>query len=148
MEHSLYVPLTIHIGAFQEKQDRKAEASRRSAICKPGRYANITIPSFSYLNNAFDMDKSGKYYLGVYYANHAYTGNGESVGLMAGAEIPLVEGKVHLMGDVMTGNNETSVAVVGAVFYLPSDWQLSFGAQLPIPGSNNDYGMVFEITKL
>jgi hypothetical protein len=134
--------------AFSITESYKMSLGTQTGITPPLYHAKIEVPSFSYLNNAFDLDQWGKYYLGVYYANHAYAGSGNNVGLMAGLEIPLVEGKVHLMGDLMTGNNDISVAVVGAVFYLPSSWQLSFGAQLPAPGSNNDYGMVFEITKL
>lgn len=115
----------------------------------PPLYKNvIQVPSISYINNAVDLDKWGKYYLGGYYANHAYAGSGESFGLMAGIEFPLIENKMHLMGDLISGNNGISVAVLGMVFYLPNNWQLSFGAQLPAPSSHNDYGMVFEITKL
>jgi hypothetical protein len=36
------------------------------------------------------------------------------------------------MGEVMTGNNDISVTVIGAVFYLSSNWQLLFGAQSSI----------------
>lgn len=106
------------------------------------------IPSFSFFNNQFDLDHFGHYNLGVYHANHAYAGEGDSFGLMAGVEYPLLEKKFHLMGDILTGNNDLSVAVLGFVIFLPKDWQLSFGAQLPAPTSNNDYGAVIEFTKL
>jgi hypothetical protein len=89
----------------------------------------------AYLYNAFDLADWGRAYLGAYYANHAYAGPSNNVGLMAGLDVPIMKGKVYLMGNLMTGNNDISVAVVGAVFYLPSNWQLSFGAQLPAPGS-------------
>lgn len=108
----------------------------------------VEMPSFSYFNNAVHLDHLGNYYLGSYYANHAYAGQGDSFGIMAGVEYPLIEKKFHLQGDILTGNNDISVAVLGFVFFLPRDWQLSFGAQLPSPTSNNDYGAVFEITKL
>jgi hypothetical protein len=134
--------------AFEITENFKISVGTQTGFTPPIYHPNITIPSFSYLSNAVDLDKWGKYYLGAYYANHAYAGFGDSFGAMAGAEIPLIEGKVHLMGDLMTGKNDIGVAVVGVVFYLPSAWQLSFGTQLPAPGSNNDYGMVFEITKL
>lgn len=94
------------------------------------------------------MEKWGKYYLGGYYANHAYAGTGDSFGIMAGIEYPLIPDKMHLMGDILSGNNAISVAVLGIVFFLPANWQLSFGAQIPSPGSNNEYGAVFEITKI
>ena len=94
-----------------------------------------------------DLDHLGKYYLGVYYANHAYAGAGDSFGMMAGVEYPLSK-QMSLMGDILTGNNDLGVSVLGMVFNLPSAWQLSFGAQLPVPGSPNDYGAVLEITKV
>jgi hypothetical protein len=134
--------------AFELTKNYKISLGTQTGFTPPIYHQDIAIPSFSYLNNAIDLDRWGKYYLGAYYANLAYAGPGDSFGVMAGAEIPLIEDKVHLMGDLMTGKNDIGVAVVGLVFYLPSDWQLSFGAQLPAPGSNNDYGMVFEITKL
>ncbi len=46
------------------------------------------------------------------------------------------------MADLMRGNNAVGVAVV----YLSDNWQLSLGEQLPSSDSDNDYGMVFEIT--
>jgi hypothetical protein len=67
---------------------------------------------------------------------------------MAGVEYPLIANKLHLMGDFISGNSDISVAVIGAVLFLPHQWQLSLGAQVPAPTSNNDYGLVFEITKL
>jgi hypothetical protein len=134
--------------AFNITEAYKMSFGTQTGLTLPVYQAKITVPSFSYLNNAFDLGQWGKYYLGGYYANHAYAGPGNNVGLMAGVDLPILKGKVHLMGDLMTGNNDISVAVVGAVFYLPSNWQLSFGAQLPMPRGHNDYGMVFEITKL
>lgn len=119
----------------------------QTGLTPPLYHSTILIPSFSYINNAVDLDRWGKYYLGAYYANHAYAGPGDSFGMMAGVEYPLSK-DMSLMGDILTGNNNLGVAVLGMVFNLPNAWQLSFGAQLPVPGSPNDYGAVLEITKL
>lgn len=105
------------------------------------RFAN-----FSYLSSSLDLENRGKYYLGIYYVNKSYAG-GNAAGLMAGLDYPLMERKVHLMGDFVSGKNAMSVAVLGAVFYMPRNWIFSMGAQLPSPGSKNHYGMVFELTK-
>jgi hypothetical protein len=125
----------------------KMSFGTQSGLTPPIYHSTIEIPSFSYINNALDLDRWGKYYLGAYYANHAYAGPGDSFGMMAGVEYPLTQ-QVSLMGDIYTGNNNLGVSVLGVVFNLPSYWQLSFGAQLPVPGSPNDYGAVLEITKL
>ncbi|MDD5229218.1 MAG: hypothetical protein PHN45_02580 [Methylococcales bacterium] len=120
----------------------------QTGITPPIYNKTIDIPSFSYFNNAVNLGEYGKYNLGVYHANHAYAGEGDSFGLMAGFDYPLIENKLDFQGDILTGNNDISVAVLGFVIFLPKEWQLSFGAQLPSPTSNNDYGAVFEITKL
>jgi hypothetical protein len=52
------------------------------------------------------------------------------------------------MGDFISGSSDISVAVLGFVVFLPQHWQISLGAQIPSPNSQNDYGMVFELTKL
>lgn len=133
---------------FHITEAYKMSFGTQTGVKLPFYSTTVQMPSFSYVNNALNLEEWGKYYVGAYYANHAYAGAGDSVGLMAGIEYPLSEKKVHFMGDILTGNNDISIAVLGFVVFLPKDWQLSFGAQLPAPSSNNDYGMVFEITKL
>jgi hypothetical protein len=110
----------------------------------------INLPSFSYIDSALDLEQwhLGKYYLGCYYANHAYNGSGDNFGVMAGIDYPIIKDKFDLMADILTGNSDISVAVLGMVFYLPHEWQLSLGAQLPAPSSHNEYGLVLGITKL
>jgi hypothetical protein len=134
--------------AFNINEIYKVSFGTQTGLTPPLYNATIRIPSFSYINNAVDLEKWGKYYLGSYYANPAYAGSGDSFGIMAGIEYPLISNKMHLMGDILSGNNAISVAVLGFVLFLPANWQLSFGAQIPSPSSNNEYGMVFEITKL
>ena len=92
-------------------------------------------------------NKRGRYLAGTYLGNLPYTGAGNSIGWMLGCEYPLIPEKLHLMADWLGGNNKISVAVIGAVVELPDRWQLSLGAQLPSPGSHNDYGMVVELTR-
>lgn len=133
---------------FDINEHYKIGFGTQTGVTPPIYNKDVGIPSFSYFNNAVKLEHLGNYYLGGYYANHAYAGAGDSFGIMAGAEYPLFEKELHLQGDILTGNNDISVAVLGFVVFLPKDWQLSFGAQLPSPTSNNDYGAVFEITKL
>jgi hypothetical protein len=109
---------------------------------------SVQISSFSYINSAMDLKKWGKYYVGGYYADRAYAGRSNSVGLMAGMEYEFLRNKVHLIGDLLTGHNNISTAVLGAMFYLPGKWHISMGAQIPIPHSHgrNNYGLVFQLT--
>jgi len=133
---------------FTINEHYKIGMGTQTGLTPPIYNKTIGIPSFSYFNNAINLDHYGRYYMGAYYANHAYAGNGDSFGMMAGVEYPLIEHKLHLQGDILTGNNDISVAVLGFVIFLPKNWQLSFGAQLPSPSSSNDYGAVVEFTKL
>lgn len=133
---------------FTINEHYKIGLGTQTGITPPIHNKEIGIPSFSFFNNQLDLEEYGHYNLGAYHANHAYAGEGDSFGLMAGVEYPLLEKEFHLMGDILTGNNDLSVAVLGFVIFLPQDWQLSFGAQLPAPTSNNDYGAVIEFTKL
>lgn len=133
---------------FEINEYYKIGFGTQTGITPPMYNKDVGIPSFSYLINAVTLEHLGNYYLGSYYANHAYAGTGNFFGMMGGIEYPLFEKELHLQGDILTGNNDISVAVLGFVIFLPKDWQLSFGAQLPSPTSHNDYGAVFEITKL
>ena len=77
----------------------KMSFGTQTGLTPPLYHATIQVPSFSYLNNAVDLNKWGKYYLGAYYANHAYAGPGDSLGIMAGVEFPLLK-NMNLMGDI------------------------------------------------
>ncbi|MDD2724251.1 MAG: hypothetical protein PHH59_09560 [Methylovulum sp.] len=134
--------------AFNITAAYKISFGTQTGFTPPVHNNSLQIPSFSYFSNAVDWARLGKYYLGAYYANSAYAGSNDAIGLMAGVELPMLENKVHLMGDLLSGNNDIGVAVIGLVFYLSDNWQLSIGAQLPPPNSHNDFGTVFEITKL
>jgi len=132
---------------FSVFKNYKISFGTQSGITPPLYNKTVEIPSFSYLHNALNLNEWGKYYLGSYYTNRAYAGENQ-FGYMTGFEYPLFENKFHLMGDYISGNSDISVAVLGAVIFLPNKWQLSLGAQIPAPSSHNNYGLVFEITKL
>ncbi|NOT84286.1 MAG: hypothetical protein HOP02_05755 [Methylococcaceae bacterium] len=111
--------------------------------------SKVQLASFNYLNNALDLGGWGKYFLGVYYANQGYVGNGTNVNLMAGIELPTPIDTVHFMADYIGGNNAIGAAVIGLVWQATAQWQLSLGAQVPTPESaSHEYGIVVEITHL
>jgi hypothetical protein len=103
--------------------------------------------SFSYLQNMFVLPKDlGKFYLGYYHANAGYSGDQSTDGAMVGVEVPIVKNKLSFMGDYISGTSPISVGVVGLVYTTDSKVQISVGAQIPSPGSDNDYGAVLEFT--
>ena len=93
---------------------------------------------------------SGSFVAGPYYGNKNYLGSGNEFGYLLGVEVPVFDEKFAIVGDYLSGTNSASVGVIGFQWYLSRElgWQISLGGQLPAPGSGNDYGAVFELTKL
>ena len=110
--------------------------------------SSVKPNAFGKVNNCFTLPNDvAKFYLGAYQTNVAYAGPGDRVGVLLGTEIPLVKDKLHFMADYISGNSDISVGVIGGVWYLPSKWQISLGAQVPAPRSHNAYGVVLELTR-
>lgn len=105
--------------------------------------------NYSWVINQFkvpDREELGKWYLGLYSANLAYAGPGDRVGILMGGEIPIIKDRLSFQFDWTGGRNDLGVAVIGGVYTFSSGWQLSVGAQVPVPRSRNDYGLVMELT--
>ena len=67
---------------------------------------------------------------------------------MAAIEWTAIPGWLALQADLVFGNHESAVAVVGAALLLPYGWQLSGGAILPSPLSHNGFGVCVELTRV
>lgn len=111
------------------------------------RSRDVRFQNFTWVINGFELpDERGSVYVGAYYANVAYGGPGDRFGLMLGTEIPVIKDVFHFQADYLSGARDIGVGVVGGVFFLPGDWQLSVGAQFPAFRSHNPYGVVLELT--
>ena len=110
--------------------------------------SQVQLANFTYSVGAFDLPaERGTIYAGGYFASKAYRGPGEPFGFLLGCDIPVVEKKVHFIADFVSGRSDLSVGVIGFVYYIPNtNWQVSAGAQLAAPRSQNPYGAVFELT--
>jgi hypothetical protein len=64
---------------------------------------------------ASELPNHTKFTLGTYQTNDYLAGKGNNIRLMFGYEIPLSK-RWFLMGDMLSGNNSTSVAVIGAMY--------------------------------
>lgn len=84
---------------------------------------------------------------GPYLTDRGTVGQGNQMGLLLGAEFPLTK-RLLFMGDFISGNNYTSVSVLGFNYLLTKRVQLCLGALLPNPNSNNRHGVVFELNLL
>lgn len=111
----------------------------------------VDVLNFSWLVTRYTAPEPrwGSYLIGVYHGTDSYLGRGNNMGYMLGTEIPLVGDDLSFVGDYISGDNGSSVAVLGLQWTVSRKhgWQISFGGQLPSPGSGNGYGAVFELTK-
>ena len=84
--------------------------------------------------------------VGGWVASASYVGPGWPAGPLLGLEYELVHEWLVLQADLLMGNNEAAVGVIGAVLLLPLGWQLAVGLQVPSPFSRNGLGAVVELT--
>ena len=81
---------------------------------------------------------------GLYKTNQMFVGEGNTFGAMLGYEVKISK-KWYLMGDWSSGNNDSSVAVLGAMFNASKRVQLCAGWQIPNPNTPKPQGFVFEL---
>lgn len=133
---------------FQLAPDLHLALGLQAGVAALGR-SHVNFANFDWVVLEKETEEFGFLYAGAYAANDAYGGKGNHFGAMFGIEYTIIPETFALMGDVLTGSNDLSVAVLGGVYTLPNgQWQISLGCQLPFPGSHNDTGVVLEITRL
>jgi len=98
------------------------------------------------LARALAFDERLRLVAGAYVGTEGALGAGDPAGAVLGAEFEVIHHRLTLMADWVVGRNPSSVAVAGVVVTLPGDVLVSAGAQLPSPGTDNDFGAVFELT--
>lgn len=81
---------------------------------------------------------------GGYLSNPAFVGEGNRGGILVGYEWKLTE-KWYLMGDWLSGRNDTGVGVIGAMYWPTKRLQFCAGALLPNPNTPKPMGVVFEL---
>lgn len=134
--------------AFDINDTYKVSLGTQTGISPNFRSGSSKLSEFSYLMNAFNFEKYGKFYLGGYLANKTYGSGTSPGGALVGLDYPLFPEKLNIVADLITGRGKMSVGVVGMCARLTSNWQLSLGAQVPAPASHNNAGIVLELTSL
>lgn len=86
--------------------------------------------------------------LGVYTGTVSHLGPGWPVGPLVAVEWTAIPGWFALQADLVLGNHESAVAVVGGALLLPWGWALSAGVILPSPFSHNELGACIELTRV
>ena len=109
---------------------------------------DLRFVDFSYLNSQVTFGaRKHMMAVGVYYGDNAYVVNGTNGGVMAGIDLNLAKNKWHLVADFLSGTSSISVVNVALQLALGKDWKIMTGAQLPVPGSKNEYGGLLQISK-
>ncbi|MCB1146824.1 MAG: hypothetical protein KDK38_08475, partial [Leptospiraceae bacterium] len=93
---------------------------------------------FGFFNYAvgvfYFFDKKSRIVAGAYHTNNQYAGPGNNFGIVAGYELKITD-YFYLMGDWISGNNESSSAILGGMINVTNRLQLCAGWLQPNPGS-------------
>lgn len=132
---------------FYVNENWKVGIGTQTGSTLAGQNTSARLATYNYVNNAFDLQDWGKYYLGVYSANKAITGNKTSTNVLAGLEIPFTQ-NVHLMADYTGGKSDIGATVLGIVWYASKAWQFSLGGQFSStePSHHHLQGAIVEFT--
>jgi len=110
--------------------------------------SNKEFAFFNYGIGVFHfMDKKSRIVGGMYQTNEIVVGQGNKIGVMLGYEVKLTD-KFYLMGDWISGNNESSVGVFGFMYNIGKQTQLCIGALVPNPDTPKPFGVVLELNLL
>ncbi len=132
---------------FYVSENWKVGIGTQTGSTLAGQGTSSRLASYNYVNNAFDLQDWGKYYLGIYSANKAITGTSANTNVLAGLEIPFTH-DVHLMADYTGGKSDIGASVVGIVWYASKAWQFSLGGQFSNTDSSHHHlqGAIVEFT--
>lgn len=102
---------------------------------------------FLYSILAFEPKKGIRFIGGAYHTNANYVGEGPRNGVLLGYEAKLNK-HWYLMGDWISGSNESGVAVIGGMYVLNKRIQLCAGYQIANPNSPKPNAVVLELNWL
>lgn len=112
------------------------------------RIQNKRFTTFTYGNlYYYNHHKHIKFTFGGFYADQNFLGK-NTLGVMAGFEVPIVAHKLHLMGDFISGNHPMGASVVGFNVFFSRFISLCAGPIIPNPTSQNSWGGVIELNIL
>ncbi len=161
----LHVPLYDRVGASSASPADASALLNASVLGRPTPWLRLTLGAqagLAWQGGAtpaavavvegwgaarFDLfDERLSLVAGAYVGTPSALGAGWPAGPMFGVEVIAIRDRLSVMADWLVGVNSASVAVAGLVLHLPAGTQLSAGAQLPSPMSNNAFGAVVELT--
>ncbi len=120
-----------------------ANVGTQAGINLSNQSSKIQPAYFHYGLLGYQFKPGRKLLIGPYLTNNQYVGPGNRAGIQAGYEWKLNK-KIYLMGDFISGNNESSVLVSGLMYNVNKKIQLCMGYMIPNPNSIKRQGLVFE----
>jgi hypothetical protein len=133
---------------FNVNERLKLGIGTRSGINAARSDQVLHFVNFNYVNAHLSLGQGDNTIIaGLWYANDAYAGSGTNWGLMGGAEVNVIDDRVDVVADFISGNCPISVINAGFNFKLPKEWAVTLGVQFPFPESGNDNGFVFQVSK-
>ncbi len=105
--------------------------------------SNIQPAYLHYGLIGYQVKQGRKLLIGPYLTNQQYVGAGNKWGIHAGYEWKLTD-KWYLMGDFISGNNDSAVLVPGVMYNVGKRVQLCLGYMLPNPNTVKNQAVVFE----
>ena len=129
--------------------DRVSASVGTQVGLNPVRFGGVSreLTHFTYNTWVWSPRHHVKVVAGPYLSDRGTLGAGNRAGVLVGAEFPVTK-KLLFMGDFISGNNYTSVSVVGFNYLATKRVQICLGALLPNPGTSNRPGVVFELNLL
>lgn len=114
----------------------------------------VNYEYYAYLNNKFTFKKV-KWVGGIYYGNKNYFGSSplftsdiKQLGLQLGLELEVIDERLFLQIDFISGRTPMSNLISGAAFKVNNHFILSSGYQLANSPNNSSNGIIFEVTFL
>lgn len=111
----------------------------------------ISNKEFAFFNYAIGilhfMEHKSRVVLGTYHTNRMFVGEGNKVGILVGYEIKITK-RFYLMGDWVSGNNDSGAGVLGGMYNVGKRTQLCAGLLVPNPDNPKPLGIVLEINLL
>lgn len=130
---------------FTLKDNLRFNIGTQSGFNLSSRLSNKEFAFFNYgLGVYYFNDKKSRIILGAYHTNRFFVGQGNTFGALFGYEIKVAK-RFYLMGDWLSGNNESSVGVFGAMYNVSKRVQLCAGALIPNPDTPKPHGFVLEV---
>ncbi|WP_031437427.1 hypothetical protein [Methylobacter tundripaludum] len=94
---------------------------------------------YTYLDNRYDVTPWLLIHAGPYIANAALTGTSRQIGFMTGTEITLIQDRLSLQMDYISGHHSLSGATVNMLLNITSRFQLYMGVSVPEQNSGNEF---------